>query len=411
MDRLDKSTILLVLVLLLQVFRRLNAIIYTCVLLASYLYWITSISFSRKIKIKTIGLLFLLTYFILPIFSLFVTQTDDYISALIRYGALFPFIVINILNPQIIYKNIRSILKIYCLVVFASALLMIYQIFAGKISFFDDTSGRLGYERYGSLLGSTTIYGTASLVAIMILYDFNIFKVKTSKIIESIIIIGGILCLSKSFFVNIVITYILIFIFHSKDRFNHISMIGIIKATIAIFIIVVTFIIVIRYTFVGKYFNDMINYTFSESDLGVESSFFDRLVTLPQKAFNFYNYPYIYYLIIGVGFRGYAGTLGIHWYPMCHNNYCDIILSQGCVTLIIIMSIYLTCFKLLFKSKTQLSCFIKQLIIFILINMTAGVWAYLTTIGAVFLCIIYSVLNYGGSNDKNIYMYSNMEQK
>ena len=226
------------------------------------------------------------------------------------------------------------------------------------------------------MLGSTTTYGTASLVAIMILYDFNIFKVKTSKIIEIIIIIGGILCLSKSFFINMAIAYILIIIFHSKDRMSHISMFSILKAIFAICIIVATFIIIIRYTFVGNYFNDMINYTFSENSLDVESSFFDRLVTLPQKAFNFYNYPYIYYLLIGVGFRGYAGVLGIHGYPMCHNNYCDIILSQGFFALIIILSIYLTCFKSLFKSKTQLSCFITALKILIYLIFRSGFFMY-----------------------------------
>ena len=294
-ERQDKATIFLSIVLMLQVLRKANAIIYTLILLIAYLYWITSIKVNLNSKISITGLLFVIEYFLLPIVSIVTLPFNDYIIAITRYAATLPLVIISIFYPKIIYRNIDKILKAFCTIVMISSILMIYQSIFGRISFFDSVNERIGFERFGSLLGSATTYGTVSLIAIIILYVLNPFNSFAQKIIESIIIVGGFLCLSKSFFVNLFISYVLILVYKLKlkKKFD-------IKKIFVNFLILIFFlcfiIVIVKYTFVGSYLTGMLDYSFSDNSTGVESSFIDRLTTLPNKAFRYYNLPLYSYL-------------------------------------------------------------------------------------------------------------------
>ena len=387
---LRKSTCLLVAALQLQVFRRLSLIGYMGILLVAYAYWLKSVPFTSKIKIKKNGFLFLAVYLILPVFSLITSPFGEFITAFIRYGALMPFIVISFLYSDIIYDNIEDLIKIYILVVVASAILMVYQVPFGRIPFFaDDTAGRLGYERYGSLMGSTTTYGTASLAAVMGLRNYKPFKAWFNIVCEAFIIIGGILCLSKAFFINIAIAYALVFIFGNKNK--HITIKKIAEIILTIAIIVSILYLVIQKTFIGNYFRDMFRYTFLNESLGINATLSNRLTTRPAATFAYHGLPYVYYLILGVGFKGYSGVLGLTKYPMCHNNYFDILLAQGLPALLALLSIYIFTFIKLRNYRDTNSCFVKELVPYILINMAAGQWMYLTVSASLFLCIIYAI--------------------
>ena len=395
---LRTSTCMLVAVLQLQVFRRLSLVGYMGILLIAYVYWFKSVPFTSKIKSKKNGFLFLALYLFLPIFSLFTMPPSEYMTAIIRYGALMPFIVISFLYSEIIYDNVKDLIKIYILVVVASGVLMIYQVPFGRISFFaDDTAGRLGYERYGSLMGSTTTYGTASLAAIIGLHNYKPFKAWLNIVCEVFIIIGGILCLSKAFFINIAIAYALMFIFGNKNRKVNVKKITDVLLTVVI--IVGVLYLVIRNTFIGNYFRDMFRYTFLNDSLGINATLNNRLTTRPANTFAYHGLPYIYYLILGVGFKGYSGVLGLTQYPMCHNNYFDILLAQGLPAMLALLSIYIFAFLKLRRSKDTNSCFVKELVPFILINMAAGQWMYLTVSASLFLCIIYAIYS---NNERGI---------
>lgn len=390
------STCILVTVLQLQVFRRLSLVAYMGILLLAYAYWFLSIPFSAKVRIAGNGLLFLGCYLVLPLFSLLTMPIDEFVTAFIRYGGVMPFLVISFLYSDIIYENIRDLVKIYVLIVVASAVLMIYQVPFGRIRFFaDDTAGRLGYERYGSLLGSTTTYGTTSLVAIMCLHDFQLFKKWLSVLCEILIIIGGILCLSKAFFVNVALAYALIIVIGTgRKRTIRLSKILGILVTAAVIFAVLYF--TIKNTFVGNYFRDMFRYTFYNSGLGVSATLNNRLTTKPANAFAYHGMPYLYYAILGVGFKGYSGVLGLSNYPMCHNNYFDILLAQGLPALLSLLSIYVFAFIKVRKYKSSEVFLVKQLVPYILVNMFAGQWIYLGVSASLFLCIIFSVYNNRG---------------
>lgn len=389
------STVFLVTVLMLQVFRRLNTEAYVAVLLVAYIYWFKSIYFSSKIKGKKAGFFFVIAFIFLPFLSLITGDIEDFTTAIIRYGAMCPFLVIGMLYSHIIYNYLEDIIKINVLVIVASAVLMIYQIPFGRISFFVETAGRMGYERYGSLLGSTTAYGTGSLVALMCLYDFNLASGWKKIICEVLILAGGILCLSKAFFVNVVIAYCLIFFFH-KSGSGKISL-SIKKTIIGIMSLVVLLLslyYLVQNTFIGDYFWDMLHYSFDNNSVGVEGDLLDRLTVLPLQAFTYHNVSYAYYLLFGVGFKGFSGILGLPQYPMCHNSYFEILLSQGLPVLLCLLSIYVSAFFSQLKSRDGIACFVKQLVPYILINMLAGQASYMTVGGILRLCIIYSVSLY-----------------
>ena len=389
------STIFLVTVLMLQVFRRLSTEGYVAVLLIAYIYWFKSIHFSSKIKGKKAGFYFVIAFIFLPFLSLITGDIEDFTTAIIRYGAMCPFLVIGMLYPHIIYNYLDDIIKINVLVIVVSAVLMIYQIPFGRISFFVETTERLGYERYGSLLGSTTAYGTGSLVALMCLYDFDLVSGWKRLICEFLILIGGILCLSKAFFVNAAIAYSLIFFFHKSGSAKiSLSIRKMIIGSMSLVVLVLSLYYVIHNTFIGDYFWGMLNYSFDSNSLGVESDLLDRLTVLPLRAFTYYNLPYAYYLLFGVGFKGFSGILGLPQYPMCHNTYFEIILSQGLPVLLCLLSIYVSAFLSQLKSRDGIACFVKQLVPYILINMLAGQTTYMSVGGILNICIIYSVSLY-----------------
>lgn len=394
--RIRISTCILVAVLQLQVFRRLSWVAYMGILLIAYAYWFKTIPFSRKVRVAGNGFLFLACYLFLPVLSLLTMPVDEFITAFIRYGAVMPFLVISFLYSDVIYDNISDLAKIYVLVVVASAVLMVYQVPFGRIWFFaDDAARRLGYERYGSLMGSTTTYGTASLAAIMCLHDFQPFKKWVNVICEILIIIGGILCLSKAFFINVAFTYVLIFVFGTgrKQNISINKILGVIVTVAAVFAILY---FTIKNTFIGNYFRDMFRYSFLDSGLGVNATLNERLTTRPANTFAFHGMPYIYYAILGVGFKGYSGVLGLTKYPMCHNNYFDILLAQGLPALLSLLSVYVLAFVGTRKYKSPQTCLVRQLVPFILVNMLAGQWIYLSVDASLFLCIIFSVYNNRG---------------
>ena len=397
----NRATILTSIVLMLQVLRRANTIVYTAILLFSYLYWILSIKNNIKNKINLMGIIFLLEYLMLPIISLITTPLNEYVVAATRYFATLPYVFVCIIYPDIIYRNIKTILKIFCIVVLLSALLMIYQPIFGRIEIFDSVNERIGFERYGSLLGSTTTYGTVSLIAIIILYTLDLFNKFTQKMIEVLIIIGGFLCLSKSFFVNLFISYALVVIYKIKiGKKIDLNKIFYQILLFALFLIIIF--IIVEYSFVGDYLHGMIDYSFSNNSTGVESSFIDRLTTLPKKAFDFYDIPLYSFIMYGVGFKGYGGTLGLSNYPMCHNNFFEIILAQGFLYFILIVSFYI---KIITNKKNDIyeiskyAWLSKILVIYFLINMTSGLWNNYTAFGAIFFCINFSILSVGENYD------------
>lgn len=382
--------LLLITVILLQSFRNATLIGYTLILMISYTLFFLHYKY-KKTNMRIVNTVFLFFYILLPIISFFMMPINEFVTAFIRYVALMPIAILGLVYPIYFQENMNSILKIFCIVVVTSSLLLIYQTFFGTIEIFGEIGERLGYIRYTSLLGSTTAYGTIAPVALLIINIYSdIFSRKKGIFIQILIIIGGIICLSKSFYINILIVYGCLFLSQKHNKNVSIRKLIIFISTVFIGIFILLYII--NYTPVGSYFNDMMDYTFNNQYNGVDADLMDRLTTLPKEAFNYHGVT-IFSFLFGVGFKGYSGVLGLPIYPMCHNNYFDIILSQGILFFCIIMYIYIKSFILNFKTDNNQGKFISIIILYILINMLAGQWSYLTTISMIFLLLIISDLN------------------
>ncbi len=363
---------------------------YTLILLITYAMFFMKYKYGGA-KLYKVNFIFLILYILFPIISLIQMPLNDYITAMIRYCALLPIAIFGLIYPNYIQKNMYSILKIFCTIVFISSLLMIYQTFFGTIEIFGEVTERLGRSRYTSLLGSTTAYGTIAPVALLIINLFkDMYSKKEKSILQIFIIIGGIICLSKSFYVNILIIYGLLFLDIKFER--RINIKKLITIIVSVCIGIITLVLLIKYTPIGNYFNDMINYTFNSKYNGVDEDLIDRLTVLPKHAFDFHKIN-LFNLLFGVGFKGYSGVLGLPNYPMCHNNYSDLILSQGIFFFCLIIFIYFKGIIINIRTKDSKGKFIFKLIAYILFNMLAGQWNYLTPIPMIFTLVIVSFIN------------------
>ena len=155
----------------------------------------------------------------------------------------------------------------------------------------DNTFERLGYERYGSLLGSTTAYGAISPVAILALHDYKPCSAWKRLLIEILVLVGGILCLSKSFFINALLVYGLLYLISEHGGVKHIKLKRLKYLLLAICVIICSLTFLIKTTYIGNYFFSMLEYTFANTNknLGVESDFLDRLTRLPLGAYAYYD--------------------------------------------------------------------------------------------------------------------------
>lgn len=385
------STIILFVVLQLQVFRRLSSFGYALILVVAYVFWFSSISLSRLIRAKIICLLFLVCYLFLPMISIVTCTPSEYFTAIVRYGALMPLLVVCITNSRVIYDHLADIVRTYIYIVVISALLLLYQLFFGRISFFVDPSERAGFVRYGTLLGSVTSYGGSAAVAILFLHNFDYIKGWKKTVCEVLIIVGGILSLSKACILNFAICYALCFIFRPEKRIKtKIATSKVIKIAIGLGMTFLIMFILIKYTFIGNYFRSLIQYTFMSSH-AVTGDLENRITSKPFYAFEYHGNPWYYYIFFGVGFKGYAGIMGLSQYPMCHNNIFDVILSQGSVSLFSLLAVYISAFMTSLRKRDAYSCIVKKLVPYRLANMLAGTGTFLTIGGMLTLCIIISI--------------------
>jgi len=126
---------------------------------------------------------------------------------------LMPMIMLILFPAVQDSKIVNGIIIIFISISLASVFSLIYQYYAGPISWFADPGSTRGINiRYASLHGSLTVSSTSLSIAILCSY----FIQKNSVIrflTISILIIGLILSLQKSSIINVVLIFLLIFLF------------------------------------------------------------------------------------------------------------------------------------------------------------------------------------------------------
>lgn len=221
MDQTEKILILITYVLALQVLRNISTVGYIGLLFTCYFMLYGVFFFESKIKIDEIvinkltgaKLIFLVTYLFLPIPTLINSQFAS--IAISRYLVTFPFILFCFIYPYFRLDLLNKILKGFVFISVLSAISILIQILTGPISFFTDSSYREGLERFTSLSGSLTIFGTTGSMALLFVL---VNKNEYSKLLRSMYIlflVSGLLCsLQKSAIANMAIV-LLIYLFFS----------------------------------------------------------------------------------------------------------------------------------------------------------------------------------------------------
>lgn len=265
-----------------------------------------------------------------------------------------------------------------------------YQIFFGPISFFADSSYREGLVRYSSLAGSLTALGTLGgySLSILLLGGDVLFK-KTNKIILIIVtIIGMLASMQKAAVINIIICMAAYFFISGNNNF-----LSKVINVLSFGFIICTVYFIIKQTELDLYIDSLLNYTFSNQSEATERDLISRIWELPSIVMQ-YNNIGIISIILGIGFKALAGTIGLPHYPMAHNNYFDLLFSGGIFHLITFFILLINIPKkvVLKKIKKIKLNFIDRsytlLIFLFLVNMFIGASTFYQPISCIFIFFV-----------------------
>lgn len=375
----EKTLILITYILGLQILRNISTAIYIGVLFAFYFVLYGTFFYESKkrfgaIKINKltgVKLIFLITYLMLPVLTLI--NSDLAMVAISRYLVTFPFIIFCFVYPFFGMSMINRILRVFVLISVLSAISIIVQIITGPISFFTDYSYREGLERYTSLSGSLTIFGTTGSMALLFVL---VSKSEYSKFIRNsyiFLLIFGLLCsLQKSAIINIIIVlmiYLFLFLRISVPKFSFRSILFLLLIPLIIFSVFQLY-KNFENSKVFEYVLATMDYTINNesSQYGVKQDLIARLTWRPLEMMNYHNVTFGK-LISGVGLQALAGTMGVSA-PMAHNNYVDLLVSGGVFHIITFLLLAIAMIRKI-GSEIQFSFFASIVLLF-LINMFIG---------------------------------------
>lgn len=397
LDQTQKAFLITSFILLLQITRNISTVIYVGILFASYawLYIVYFLGNNTKPNVtkyffNPFRLVFIFSILFIPIISLGNMSSGDFIVALPRYLITLPYLLFcSIYNG---YNSVitKKLLKLFVCFMLVSALTIPFQIMFGPIPFFTLASERAGLVRYSSLAGSLPSLGSLGgfALAIILFSGDYLFKKRLKFVIIIIMTISMMLTLQKAAVLNILICFVLYFLFYGK-----IKLIYKIISMILMFVALYVFLVVFADMEFAQYINNIIEYTFSDSSLGVKDDLISRMWRLPHRVIVYNNMTFIDFLL-GIGFPALAGTMGNPQYPMAHNNYFDLIFSGGFLHLIsymyLLIRIPYTSMKKMIKRKklNNIDLIYASSIIIILINMIIGGGTFYQPVTAVIVYFI-----------------------
>lgn len=361
-------------------FQRLS-IIY--LLVPFSLYFLLSFSLDLlnfKIHKKNIIYFFYVFFIFYSIFLIFysipISGGATFIG-MIRYF-FTPLIALFAVNTVKSELTIRKLLNYYILIIFIAALTIPLQFIIGPISWFSDAATRGGAYRFSTLLGNLTAIGIAGGIGLtmVLLYE------RENKIIRYILIFGIAIGMSMSMqragVMNIIISYIIYFILSSGNWVKKLRLLSSILT-----LSVILFIIAYNIEFSRIYLSFFMNSLGIDSGIQTRvdySPFYDQIFyRLFGNTLTHINYYGPVWLIIGYGFAGFGGVLGMEGL-YAHNDFLNMLTIGGVIYLLFF--IFFLAFLLVKNidyfqrsgndiSKNNLRVLLGSLIIFI-INLPMG---------------------------------------
>lgn len=296
------------------------------------------------------------------------------------------------LSPVILYffskdfSNEESVIfwKIIVWFIAASSFTIFLQYFIGPISWFADPSERAGADRFASLAGSLTAYG--SLVGVAIVLSGFIYKSFATRFtLLFILCLGAILSLQKMALFSMAISVVFIWA-GSHVKFS-------ISRSLSILLILI-FVISILYLILLDYFPDHLSYisliftadASTVGDVSVSNSVIDRMTQLPFEAFSYWG-PLNG--LLGVGVYGGSGGLGYPDLPMTHNLIAEIFLIFGFIfglfIVFIIIKYMVVSFQFMFfSSGVRVKLASSSFLIVVLTALFSGGLFYQPVTGLIF---------------------------
>jgi len=288
-------------------------------------------------KVDKLGLqltsIFIIVYTYGFFVSLFYNQSFISFEVFGRYFLMLPFLF---MSPYFILRKDKlfSLSKMYIFVIVLGSLSIFYQYIFGPVSWFHESSTRLGQVRFASLIGGLTSLGVAGGFALPLAF-FLIGNKYLRFTIIAIISVSMALTLQKAAFANLAILLLFYFLYEFSYR----------KAFLFL-IAFISILILLEYTSHGD--NWLLEYLkiFAGLKEGVDKSLIgsvvQRLWELPAKLVDEYGYMAIF---TGVGVAGGAGILGLSELPMAHNNIADLLFIGGVPLLITCAAVFFYAIK------------------------------------------------------------------
>ena len=284
-------------------------------------------------------------------------------------------------------KYFKNILYIYVLFIILASLSIYIQEIFGHISFFGETFyhipryGKLGYS---SITGSVNSYGICFFVAIFIIYFLTELNVFLKAIIISIIIFAALLVTSKSGFVNIGLTLLILFIYSFIKKEWSIFLLCLIILFLGI-IFVDSLYIAFTYLFANTFGIEIVPNTkgIDLSTDDIDGRIYWSLYELAYERLSLRFFPTnlvpIDYLI-GLGVYGGGGAFGTNAISS-HNSYVDTYIVGGIALvlsqLFLMLSVQINLLKEILYKNNNISLILflsNSLILFNLLFFNGGIY-------------------------------------
>ena len=266
-------------------------------------------------------------------------------------------------------KDFKLFYKLILFCYIVAAISVIYQILFDAISWFAPQFVRAGLDRYASMLGSLTIYGSIVGYGLIMLYSEALIPKKlVFKIILGLILISAaVFSLTKSGVVMVFLSFIVYSLYDFRSILKRASLKGLF---LLILIFTVMFTLLMQINEFREYYNVIVTQTIGGSSFlsdGTNVMMDSDKVSIEhinKRLFHFTSEMLKYYgdsvYFIGVGLQGGAGTLGITnngaHYISAHNAIGDLFFIGGAPYLFLFLLLYGSTQLVFLRNNNDILC-------------------------------------------------------
>lgn len=337
---------------------------------------LANLRINKKNTIYFFYLFFIFYSIFLAIYSIPIAGSKTLIGAA-RYffTPLIALFAINTINSEFV---VDKLIRYYIFIIFISAMTIPLQFIIGPISWFAEAATRGGAYRFSTLLGNLTAIGIAGGVgltlALLHQHKNNIFR----YFLIGGIVIGMSMSMQRAGIMNVILSFIIYFFLSPGNWIKKMRLLILI-----ILLAMTIYVIASNIEFTRIYLSFFLNSLGIDSGIQTRvdySPFYEQIIyRLVGNTISHINYYGPLWLIIGYGFSGLGGVLGMSGL-YAHNDFLNMLTIGGVVYLLFfIVFIILLFTKNVYYlrltdseiSKNNLRSLLGALIIFI-INLPMG---------------------------------------